>query len=137
MNIQHSRVGLAVPLASQVANKSRTLDAVLAALINKLQPFLDMSVDMRVSLENIQKGNISIHQDETNRYEFLMESITGYPLEAIKRVAREKILDVLVLLDAGLEAGGVHERVRGGVKGLVERLWGLGNASSFLVGHFN
>lgn len=137
MNIQHSRVGLAVPLASQVANKSRTLDAVLAALINKLQPFLDMSVDVRISLENIQKGNVSIHQDETNRYEFLMESITGYPLETIKRVARERILDVLVLLDAGLEAGGVHERVRDGVKGLVERLWGLGNASSFLVSHFN
>lgn len=96
-----------------------------------------MSVYVRESLEDIQKRNISINQDKVNQYEFLVESITSYPLESIKRVTREKILDTLVLLDAGLEVCGVHECVRDGVKGLVERLWGLGNASSFLVGHFD
>lgn len=136
-NIQHSKVSSTDLPASQVVDKSRNSDAVLAALINTLEPFLDMSVDVRKSLEDIQKRNISINQDKVNRYEFLVESITSYPLEAIKRVTRERILDALVLLDAGLEAGEVHGRVRGMVKGLVKRLWGLGNASSFLVGRFD
>lgn len=98
-----------------------------------MEPFSDMSGDVKISLESFRDGSISISQDEVNRYKFLLESIASYPLEAIKRVTRERILDALVLLDAGLKVGGVHGHARNGVKRLVERLWGLGNASSFLV----
>lgn len=134
MNIQHSKVSSIIsPIFSQVTDKSRISDAVLAALITKLEFFLDISVDLKTSLEDARKGNDSINQDAVNRYEFLMESIASYPLEAIKRATRERILDALVLLDAKLEVGRVYEGARGGLKRLVEMLWGLGNASSFLV----
>lgn len=134
MNIWHSKVSsIFSPIFSQITNKSRISDAVLAALITKLELFLDISVDLKTSLEGARKGNDSINQDTVDRCEFLMESIASYPLEAIKRVTRERILDILVLLDAKLEVGRVHEGARSKLKRLVERLWGLGNASSFLV----
>lgn len=94
-----------------------------------------MSWDVKNSLTKIRNGrSISISQHDVDIYEFLLESITRYPLEAIKRTTRERILDTLVLLDAALDIARVYGPVRDGVKGLVERLWTLGNAGSFLVG---
>lgn len=89
--------------------------------------------DLKTSLENARKGNASINLGVVSQYKFLVESIASYPLEAIKRANRERILDALVLLDAELEALRVNERARDELKMLVERLWGPGNPSSFLV----
>lgn len=108
---------------------------MLAALITKLESFVHSSGNLKISIENARKGNDSIIQDAVSQYKFLVEGITSYPLEAIKRANRERILDALMLLDAGLKALHVQECTRDGLKMLVERLWDLSNASSFLVKH--
>lgn len=93
-----------------------------------------MPRDVKNSFQDIcQRKDILINKSGLDQYEFLLESIAQFPLEAIKRVTRERILDLLVVLDAGLGVEMTHEHLRDVVKGIVQKLWGLGNASSFLV----
>lgn len=110
------------------------IDAILAALVTKLESRFEISQDMNVSLGDIEKGRgVSMTEKDVECYIFLIQSISNFPLEAIKRTVRERILDVLVLLDSSLKKEGSSVLLRDAVKGLVARLWALGNASSFLV----
>lgn len=119
---------------SGITDDGQNLDAVLAALITKLVSFADMLRDVKNSFQDIrQRKDILISKSGLDQYEFLLKSIAQFPLEAIKRVTRERILDLLVVLDAGLGVELTHEHLRDVVKGIVQKLWGLGNASSFLV----
>lgn len=61
----------------------------------------------------------------------MLDFIAYYPLEAIKRGARERILDKLVVLDARL--GEQPSDTKRKLRMTVERLWAVGNGSSFLA----
>lgn len=110
------------------------IDAILAALVTKLESRFEISQDMNASLGDIEKGRgVLMTEKDVECYKFLIQSISNFPLEAIKRTVRERILDVLVLIDSSLKKEGSSVLLRDAVKGLVARLWALGNASSFLV----
>ncbi|KAI5838030.1 hypothetical protein DFP73DRAFT_280245 [Morchella snyderi] len=109
-------------------------DAILAALVTKLGSRFEISQDMNASLRDIEKGgDVPMTEKDVECYKFLIQSISKFPLEAIKRTIRERILDVLVLLDSSLKKEGSSVLLRDVVKRLVARLWALGNASSFLM----
>ncbi|KAL7275168.1 hypothetical protein RUND412_001908 [Rhizina undulata] len=114
-------------------------DAVLAALIAQLKPYSTLSSELTsISVEKLLKKIPAPSTENLVMYGFVLESISFFPLEAIKRSAREKLLDSLLLLDAMLQrdtsnVGDVPDKILR----LMEKLWGVGNASSFMATDIN
>jgi hypothetical protein len=70
------------------------------------------------------KNPLGVAPENRDRYEFIISCMQQYPLEAMKRTSREKILDICLLL----EISGFSY-----VRSLMHRIWKVGNAASFMA----
>ncbi|RPA95950.1 hypothetical protein L873DRAFT_1812025 [Choiromyces venosus 120613-1] len=87
------------------------------------------------SVSEAEKKRRSTSDKAIEQYVFIIDSIAYYPPEAIKRPTREKILDTLFLLTSSSTFRNDKPSSQLDSKGLqmMNRLWTLGNASSFLA----
>jgi hypothetical protein len=93
---------------------------MVAALTMSLSPFAAAAEDIPSALANPPSTEPSAEP----KYKFIISCLRQFPLEALRRPLREKILDVCLLLDiAGFSF----------VRPLMRKLWRVGNASSFLA----
>jgi hypothetical protein len=95
-------------------------EALLSALVSGLSPFYTASEDMSSAIKNPP----SVTPENMGIYEFIVSCIQQYPLEAMKRTTRERILDTCLLLDI---SGFSY------VRPLMHRIWKVGNAASFMA----
>jgi hypothetical protein len=66
----------------------------------------------------------SMTPENESKYDFIVSCLLQFPLEALKRTAREKVLDTCLLFDiAGCSL----------VRPLMYKLWKVGNAGSFMT----
>ncbi|KAF8545317.1 Urb2/Npa2 family-domain-containing protein [Trichophaea hybrida] len=94
-------------------------DTIFSALILNLSPFSTATKDMSTATSNPP----SITPENESRYDFIVTCLLQFPLEALRRTAREKALDTCLLLDI---AGCLL------VRPLMYKLWKIGNAGSFM-----
>jgi len=67
---------------------------------------------------------LKLSSKNKDQYDFIISSLELFPLESIKRTTRERILDACLFLDiAGFSR----------VRSLMQRLWKVGNAGSFMA----
>lgn len=93
---------------------------MLSALTSNMAPFFAATEDMRTAITGPPKTTI----ENVSKYEFIGSCLQQYPLEAMRRIAREKILDTCLLLDVtGCSVA----------RPLMYKLWKSGNAGSFMA----
>ncbi|KAA8906110.1 Urb2/Npa2 family-domain-containing protein [Sphaerosporella brunnea] len=95
-------------------------EALLSALILGLAPFYSVSGDMSSAIKNPPRFD----PENKDSYEFIVSCIQQYPLEAMRRTSREKILDICLLLDV---SGFSY------VRPLMYKIWKVGNGASFMA----
>jgi len=115
-------------------NHTEYPDIVMAALIRGLRPFSDMHCTSQ-SLAETTKHRQETDDHTTQQYIFVIDSIAHYPPEAIKRATRERVLDTLVLLSSSLTSTSsrLSSELDSKILQIMDKLWTLGNASSFLA----
>ncbi|KAF8251268.1 hypothetical protein K440DRAFT_659035 [Wilcoxina mikolae CBS 423.85] len=94
-------------------------DTIFSALISNLSPFSTATEDMSTATSNPP----SIIPENESKYDFIVSCLLQFPLEALRRTAREKVLDTCLLFDI---AGCLL------VRPLMYKLWKIGNAGSFM-----
>jgi len=106
----------------------------MAALIRGLRPFSDMHCTPQ-SLAEATKHRQETDNETTQKYVFVIDSIAHYPPDAIKRATRERVLDTLVLLASSLTSTSsrLSSKLDSKMLQIMDKLWTLGNASSFLA----
>jgi hypothetical protein len=96
-------------------------DATLAALLASISPFSNMVQHMG----NAVGHDVPSSTIDRVRIKFIISNISRYPLEALKRQAREHILNIAYLL----HINGLSSLVLP----LVEKLWRKGNATAYMT----
>ncbi|KAI5820155.1 Urb2/Npa2 family-domain-containing protein [Pyronema omphalodes] len=95
-------------------------EAILAALIANLAPFTVSTEEMSAKVAKPPK----VGADAGAKYDFIISCLLQYPLEALKRASRERILDASLLLDiAGYS----------NVRPLMFKLWRMSATSAFMA----
>lgn len=83
-----------------------------------------MTADIPAALKKLKSSDASSISAGEIQINFLLESFLAFPLEALKRHIREKLLDTLFLMDQSHIPS---------ARAVIERLWAVGNASSYMA----